>query len=231
MQSHGIALAFHREVADSSRELVGPDIVAAAILKRYPRFIKGGFHDYKGVGIKRSTASSKHRCPLGLRYQMINASHGQTRDDWPDGPLNEQGRGRDHESSDEGGQTRKQHDVAQHTSPSPLLSEPSVRKIMAVAVARIAPRFVAPRFVLISAASNDQCEQLNRADSYHQHCDCYGVVIEPMPPLAIHDAPPCSSVHICPTLIVSLPISAFRAARQVQQDVEAKESQGRRTGL
>jgi hypothetical protein len=35
--------------------------------------------------------------------------------------LNEQSRGRDHESSDEGGQTRKQHEVAQeHTHTRPL---------------------------------------------------------------------------------------------------------------
>jgi hypothetical protein len=43
MQSHGITLAFHRQMADSSRELVGPDITAAVTLERYPRFIKGGF--------------------------------------------------------------------------------------------------------------------------------------------------------------------------------------------
>jgi hypothetical protein len=36
-------------------------------------------------------------------------------------PLNEQSHGRDHESSDEGGQTRKQHEVAQeHTHTRPL---------------------------------------------------------------------------------------------------------------
>jgi hypothetical protein len=64
MQSHGVTLAFHREMADSSRELVGPDITAAAILERYPRFIKRGFQDYEGVGIKRSTAGSKHVPPL-----------------------------------------------------------------------------------------------------------------------------------------------------------------------
>ena len=60
MQSQGITLSFYREMADSSRELVGPDIAAAVILERYPRFIKGGFQDYDGFGIKRSTADSKH---------------------------------------------------------------------------------------------------------------------------------------------------------------------------
>jgi hypothetical protein len=59
VQSHGITLSFHREMADSSRELGGPDITAAAILESYPRFIKGGFQDYEGLGIKRSTADSK----------------------------------------------------------------------------------------------------------------------------------------------------------------------------
>ena len=33
MQSHGITLSFHREMADSSRELVGPDITAAVTLR------------------------------------------------------------------------------------------------------------------------------------------------------------------------------------------------------
>src|SRR6476661_3685715 len=60
MQAHGITLSFHREMADSSRELVGPDITAAVTFERYPRFIKGGFQDYEGLGIKRSTADSKH---------------------------------------------------------------------------------------------------------------------------------------------------------------------------
>jgi hypothetical protein len=59
MQSHGITLAFHREMADSSRELVGPDITAAATLERYPGFIKGGFEDYERLGVKSSTAESK----------------------------------------------------------------------------------------------------------------------------------------------------------------------------
>src|SRR4029077_2611958 len=60
MQSPGITLAFHREMADSSRELVGPDITAAVTFERYPRFIKGGFQDYEGLGLKRSTADSQH---------------------------------------------------------------------------------------------------------------------------------------------------------------------------
>src|SRR5260221_6335581 len=60
MQAHGITLSFHREMADSSRELVGPDITAAVSFESYPRFIKGGFEDYEGLGIKRSTADSKH---------------------------------------------------------------------------------------------------------------------------------------------------------------------------
>src|SRR5438094_9875771 len=60
MQSHEITLSFHREMADSSGELVGPDVSAAVTFESYPRFIKGGFQDYEGLGIKRSTAYSKH---------------------------------------------------------------------------------------------------------------------------------------------------------------------------
>src|SRR5205814_6035958 len=36
------------------------DIAAAVRFESYPRFIKGGFQDYKSLGIKRSTADSKH---------------------------------------------------------------------------------------------------------------------------------------------------------------------------
>src|SRR5881227_3132837 len=60
MQSHGITLSFHREMADSSRELAGPDVTDAVSFESYPRFIKGGFQDYEGLGIKRSAADSKH---------------------------------------------------------------------------------------------------------------------------------------------------------------------------
>ena len=35
--------------------------------------------------------------------------------------------------------------------------------------------------------------------SYHQRCECYRIVIEPMSLLYIHDAPPCSSIYICLT--------------------------------
>jgi hypothetical protein len=60
MQSLGITLSFHREMADASREFVGPDVSAAVSFESYPRFIKGRFQDYEGLGIKRSTAYSKH---------------------------------------------------------------------------------------------------------------------------------------------------------------------------
>ena len=52
MQSHGITLSFHREMADMSRELVGPDVSAAVTFESYPGFIKGSFEDYEGLGIK-----------------------------------------------------------------------------------------------------------------------------------------------------------------------------------
>lgn len=38
--------------------------------------------------------------------------------------------------------------------------------------------------------SNAQCEQFNEADTDHQHRECYGIVVEPMPPLYLHDLPP-----------------------------------------
>src|SRR5262245_8729106 len=60
MQSHGITLSLHREMTDSSRELVGPDSTAAATFESYPRFIKRGFENFEGLGIKGSTAESKH---------------------------------------------------------------------------------------------------------------------------------------------------------------------------
>src|SRR5499427_1882284 len=60
MQSHGITLSFHREMADSARKLIRLDGSAAVALESYPRFIKSGFRDYEGLGIKRSAADSKH---------------------------------------------------------------------------------------------------------------------------------------------------------------------------
>ena len=37
--------------------------------------------------------------------------------------------------------------------------------------------------------SNDQCEQFNYADSDHQRCKCYRIVLEPMLPFYVHGAP------------------------------------------
>src|SRR5260370_42511923 len=56
-------------MADSSRELVGPDITAAVSFESYRRFIKGGFQDYEGLGIKRSTVDSKHVPSVRLRLR------------------------------------------------------------------------------------------------------------------------------------------------------------------
>src|SRR5260370_21309721 len=61
-------------MADSSRELVGPDITAAVSFESYRRFIKGGFQDYEGLGIKRSTAGSKHVPSLRSRLLGNNVS-------------------------------------------------------------------------------------------------------------------------------------------------------------
>jgi hypothetical protein len=72
VQSHGITLSFHRKMADASRELVGPDITPAVGFESYPRFIKGRFQDYEGLGIKSSTADSKHVPSLRLRLPGNN---------------------------------------------------------------------------------------------------------------------------------------------------------------
>ena len=39
------------------------------------------------------------------------------------------------------------------------------------------------------AASNAQCEQLNRSHTHHEDCERYGIIIEPMSPLCAHDTP------------------------------------------
>jgi hypothetical protein len=38
--------------------------------------------------------------------------------------------------------------------------------------------------------SNAQCEQSNHADSDKQHCECYGIVVQPIH-LLLHGTPPC----------------------------------------
>jgi len=39
--------------------------------------------------------------------------------------------------------------------------------------------------------SNAQNDQLDHADSDHEDCECYGIIVEPMP-LLLHDTPPFS---------------------------------------
>jgi hypothetical protein len=60
MQLHGIALSFHRQMQDASRKLFWPNIVIAVIPESYPRFIKSGFNDYQGLGIKRAIVTAMH---------------------------------------------------------------------------------------------------------------------------------------------------------------------------
>ena len=40
--------------------------------------------------------------------------------------------------------------------------------------------------------SNAQYEQLDHANSDHEDGECYGIIVEPIPPLCMHDTPPCS---------------------------------------
>ena len=60
MQLHGIALSFHRQMQDASRKFFWPNIVMAVIPESYPRFIKSGFNDYHGLGIKRAIVIAMH---------------------------------------------------------------------------------------------------------------------------------------------------------------------------
>jgi len=54
-----------------------------------------------------------------------------------------------------------------------------------------------PTFARVAAmGSNDQCEQFNYGDSDHEHRECYRIVIEPMPPLYVHDTPACHSTTV-----------------------------------
>ena len=48
-----------------------------------------------------------------------------------------------------------------------------------------------PRTVTEVAGSNAQCEQFNRADTDHEHCERDGIVVQPIP-LCLHGTPPCS---------------------------------------
>ena len=41
--------------------------------------------------------------------------------------------------------------------------------------------------------SNAQSEQFNRADTDHEHCEGYGIVVKPIP-LRLHDTPPGSRI-------------------------------------
>ena len=64
-------------------------------------------------------------------------------------------------------------------------------------VARAVRRLHTPTFARVAAmGSNDQCEQFNYGDSDHEHCECYRIVIEPMPPLYVHDTPACHSTTV-----------------------------------
>src|ERR1700730_8028994 len=60
MQLHGITLSFHRQMEDASREFFRPNAVMAVSSESYPRFIKSGFDDHDGLGIKRATAKAMH---------------------------------------------------------------------------------------------------------------------------------------------------------------------------
>jgi hypothetical protein len=86
VQSHGIALSFHCEMADAPREFVGPDVAAAVTFESYPRFIKGGFQDYERLGIKRPTANSNHvpltTIEVARKQRLLEHSPGNESNFW-----------------------------------------------------------------------------------------------------------------------------------------------------
>jgi hypothetical protein len=47
--------------------------------------------------------------------------------------------------------------------------------------------------VIEVGGSNAQSEQFNRADTDHEHCERYGIVVQPIP-LRLHDTPPGSHI-------------------------------------
>ena len=55
-----------------------------------------------------------------------------------------------------------------------------------------------PRTVIEFARSNAQCEQFDRTDTDHEHCERYGIVVQPIP-LGLHDTPPCPASLVAPT--------------------------------
>src|SRR6266545_2478242 len=55
-------------------------------------------------------------------------------------------------------------------------------------LASIRPQRVAGFFYCFRGRSNKQCEQSNHANSDNQHCECYGIVVQPMS-LLLHRAP------------------------------------------
>src|SRR5262249_5807295 len=55
-----------------------------------------------------------------------------------------------------------------------------------------------PRTVIEFARSKAQCEQFDRTDTDHEHCERYGIVVQPIP-LGLHDTPPCPALLVAPT--------------------------------
>jgi hypothetical protein len=74
LQLFWIALSFHRQMEDASREFFWPNVVMAVSSERYPRFIKCGFHDHEGLGIKRAIAKSMHVSPPTIEVAMKHCS-------------------------------------------------------------------------------------------------------------------------------------------------------------
>jgi hypothetical protein len=61
------------------------------------------------------------------------------------------------------------------------------------AAVREQTKLPSPRTVTELAGSNAQSEQFNRTDTDHEHCERYGIVVQPIP-LGLHDTPPGSRI-------------------------------------
>jgi hypothetical protein len=78
---------------------------------------------------------------------------------------------------------------------------------------RLVRALIAPARVPTGPGSNAQREQFDQADSDHQHHEGYGIVVEPMPPLYLHDCLP-----FCPSLVglAGRMVQMGRSARTVE---------------
>ncbi len=62
----------------------------------------------------------------------------------------------------------------------------------------------------VRVRSHKQCEQSNHTHSDHEHCECHGVVVQPVQPL-LHGTPPCSPTLVSERAPETTPPAALRS--------------------